>query len=130
MPVLDASFLIDLQQAHPRAVLALERLAGLPLVVPMAAAKEFVAGFDEPLAPLTSLRQHYTLAAEGVEQAVVAARTFRRMRKAGRRTTWNDATIAAYAELEGTYVVTADVRDFAAMGNQVWDYRKQPNPPA
>lgn len=130
MPVLDTSFLIDLQRAEQRAVAAFRGLQGQDLVVPMVVAKEFLAGFDEPLAAWRLLQQEYTVGVEGMDQAIAASRIFRRLRKAGRRAMWNDATVAAHAELDATFVVTGDVKDFEAMGCQVWDYRKGGAPPA
>ena len=65
-----------------------------------------------------------------MEHAVAASRLVRRMRAAHRKVTWNDANIAAQAVLDATFVVTADVKDFTAMGCTVWDYRNDRTPPA
>lgn len=129
MPVLDSSFLIDLQRSRPAAVAALQPVAHLPLTIPMVVAKEFMAGFEEPLAVLRLLQQEYRVAPESPELAVAASRLYRRLHKAGARVPWHDVTIAAQAELETTYVITADARDFSRMGCRLWDYRRHAAPP-
>lgn len=130
MPVLDTSFLVDLERGNPVARAALAELAGQDLVVPGHVALEMMAGQDQPLATLGLLRASYRVVLAADEQLAVGAAIRNRIRKAGRRPAWGDLYIAAEATLESTYVVTADARDFKAMGCEVWEYRKGGNPPA
>ena len=129
MPALDTSFLIDLERKEPRAMAALEGLAGAHLIVPSHAALEVMAGHGEPLGALNSLRQSYTVRMATEQTLAVAAGLRFAARTANRRPGWGDLYIAAEAQLSGTYVVTANPRDFEALGCSVWDYRKNSSPP-
>lgn len=130
MPALDASFLVDLERKDPAALAALKSLAGLPLLVPSHAALEVMAGHAEPLAALNALRQSYTVRMATEQTLAAAARLRFQARAHQRRPGWGDLYIAAEAQLAGTYVVTANPRDFGNLGCTTWDYRNDPTPPA
>jgi predicted nucleic acid-binding protein len=130
MPVLDTTFLIDLEEGLPEAAAALGLLQGQELVVPGHAAFELMAGTDTPLALLAGLRNSYHVRMATDRHLVAGAEIRRRLARTRRRPSWGDLYIAAEAVVSSTYVVTADARDFKAMGCRVWEYRKGGAPPA
>lgn len=131
MPVLDTSFLSDLQEGRPEARRALARLRGDgTLVVPHQAALEFLSGFADPVQALHFLRQAFRVVHPTDEHLVAGARLRLRQRHAGLRPGWGDVQIATQALLDATYVVTADAADFRALGCRVWNHRLEAAPPA
>lgn len=125
MPVLDTSFLIDLEQGLPAAVRAMGTLDSQPLTVPFQAATEYLAGTEAPESGLDLLQCSYEVSTPTTLHLLAAAR----LAKGTRRPQWGDIHIAAVALTLGTYVVTADAADFASLGCRVWDYRNQDKPP-
>ncbi len=130
MPVLDASFLIDLEHNVKSAHAALRRLGSKELVVPGQAALELMSGRNEPIGILQALRRGYRVLLARDETLIAAARIRAALVGKGKRPTWGDIYIAAETQVQGTYVVTADARDFEAMGCSVWDYRNHAEPPS
>lgn len=131
MPVLDASFLIDLERRRPRAVAAFERLvaAGEPLLVPAQVAAEYLAGLKDEVAGLHQLESAFAVVPFGRIQLLEAARLARAAHRRGAFPGWGDVQVAALAAIEGTYVVSADRAHFAALGVPCWDPRTQGSPP-
>ena len=127
MPVLDSSFLIDLQHGVPEARRAAAALAGRR-VVPFQAALEFIAGFDDPVLALHALRSAFLVVMPGEAHLLEGAQVRRRARP--KRVGWGDVQVATQAILDGDVVVTANPGDFAALGCKVWDYRARPDGPA
>lgn len=124
MPVLDTSFLIDLQEGLPSAVATLHEISANPLLVPVRAAQEFAVGFDEPRAAWELLETNYQLVFEDKDLLVAGAALRLDALRAKRKATWGDIAVAIVARTRSDVVVTADVRDFKALGCQVLDYRK------
>lgn len=129
MPVLDASFLIDLETGNEQAQSALQHLLGQDMIVPGQSALEVMSGNEEPAAALNALRASYRLLLPRDETLVAGARLRLTARREGRRPSGGDVYIAAEAHLHATYVVTANPKDFKALGCAVWDYRKGGMPP-
>ena len=129
MPVLDTSFLIDLQEGKPEARRAIDALAGQDLVVPGHAVLEFLAGFEDPAQALHFLKSAFRVAWSGEEHVLEGAKIRLAAARSGRRPAWGDVHIAATAVLEGSYVVTADSRDFEAIGVAAWNHREGGPPP-
>jgi predicted nucleic acid-binding protein len=132
MPVLDASFLIDLERKHPGALAAFDRLLaeGAPLLVPAQVATEYLAGLADEVAGLHQLEAAFAIVPFGRMQVLEAARLARAASKAGAFPGWADAQVAALAVLEDTFVVSADRAHFAALGVPCWDHRRDTQPPA
>ncbi|HUR25496.1 MAG TPA: hypothetical protein VM327_05730 [Candidatus Thermoplasmatota archaeon] len=99
------------------------------LVVPGHAALEFMSGRGEPIGVLHAIRDSYRLALARDETLVAAAR-LRASAKGKGRPKWGDLYIAAEAQVQATYVVTANPKDFEALGCAVWDYRRGSAPPS
>lgn len=97
------------------------------LLVPYQTACEYLAGMEDPVAELQGLAASYTLVAPTAAHVLEVAQLVRRI--GGRRPRWGDVHIAAAAHLEGTYVLTANPKDFAVLGCRVWDYRKRAKAP-
>ncbi len=132
LPVLDATFLIDLRRAPRRAVPAHERLLALDedLVVPWQAAVEYCAGLREPEVGFRDLVASYVLAAFDEPVARVAALLAKRAIARRRLPGWPDVQIAATAVHLGMFVVTRNPRDFRdALGVRAWDYASEDEPP-
>ncbi len=129
MPVLDTSFLIDLDRRRSEAIDALNRLKGTDLIVPAQAATEFIAGYDDPLAALSVLQASFRLVLPDEDLLVMAAQIRQRARDDGKRPAWGDVHIAAATHLSATYIVTADKRHFRALDCRLWDYRNEDSPP-
>lgn len=132
MPVLDTTFLIDLQREPKRMAPVLERLAAEEetLLVPLQVAVEYCAGVKEPAKAFHDLRLAFTLVPFDDEVAREAMDLAQRALLARRLPGWADIQIAATALVHGTYVVTRNARDFRdALGVGVWSYREAADPP-
>lgn len=132
LPVLDTTFLIDLQREPRRTGPILERLVdeGDVLLVPLQVAVEYCAGCKEPARAFHDLGLAYTLVAFDEEHARRAAELAQRALLAGTLPGWADVQVAAVALLHGTYVVTRNARHFRdGLGVRVWDYRAEGEPP-
>jgi predicted nucleic acid-binding protein len=129
MPVLDTSFLVDLQRGEARARAAADRLGTQVLLVPFQAALEFMSGFADPAQALHLLRSSFDVTLPTEAHLIAGASLRRDMRAQGRRPAWADLHIATEARLAATFVVTADAADFLALGCAVWDYRNEAKPP-
>lgn len=131
MPVLDASFLIDVERRRPPALQAYERLleAGERLLVPAQVATEFLAGLEDEVAGLHQLEAAFAVVPFGRTQLLEAARLARFARQRGEFPGWADAQVAALAVLEQTFVVSTNALHFAALGVPCWDYRQRKEPP-
>lgn len=105
---------------------ALRRVENDDLLVPYQTACEYLAGMEDPVAELQGLAASYTLVAPTAAHVLEVAQLVRRI---GGRPRWGDVHIAAAAHLEGTYILTANPKDFAALGCRVWDYRNQAKAP-
>lgn len=132
MPVLDASFLIDVERRHERALAAYERLlaGGEPLLVPAQVATEYLAGLEDEVAGLHQLEAAFAVVPFGRIQLLEAARLARLAHRRGGFPGWADAQVAALAVLENTFVVSADRAHFEALGVPCWDPRREDDPPA
>ena len=97
-----------------------------PLILPYQAAAEYLAGVDDAVAGLHGLVSSFALSRPSEAHILEAARLAGSLR---RRPPWGDIHIAAVALLESTYVLTANPKDFAALGCRVWDYRNQAKAP-
>lgn len=131
MPVLDATFLIDVEHRRTDAVRALRRLLSNDeaLLVPAQTAAEFAAGREDEVAALADVEGSFAIVAFGPRHILEAARLARAAYRRGRFPGWPDIHVAAVAALEGTFVVTADAKNFRPMGCAVWDYRRDAEPP-
>lgn len=131
MPVLDTSFLIDLERKREAARAAFERLLadGAPLLVPAQVAAEYLAGLEDGLAGLHHLEASFAVVPFGRMQLLEAARLARAASDRQAFPGWADAQVAALAALEQTYVVSADRAHFEALGVPCWDYRAEAEPP-
>src|ERR1051325_8049144 len=117
VPVLDASFLIDLHRHEPRARAAHDVLVreGRRMLVPHQAALEFVTGFIDPEAAYRRLELAYERVPTTGTQIQVGARLAAAALAAGKRGGWGDVQIAAAAMVEGTFVVTANPKHFNSL---------------
>lgn len=132
MPVIDTSFLIDLQRGHPSADEALEKLAALrePMIVTSQVATEYLSGVEERPISLHMIEASFRLSFPTREHVLEAARIAREALDRGEFPGWDDLDTATAAHLEATFVVTANPRHFLALGCRVWDYRNEAEPPA
>lgn len=131
MPVIDTTLLVDAAQRDARAVAAMQRLRsqGDPLLLPAVAVMEFLAGEDHPVQAYRWLEQDFRIVHSSEQSVLRASQLFADARRRGRRPAWNDTAIAAIAALEGTYVATANKRDFAQLGVPAWNYLEEADPP-
>ena len=130
VPVLDTTFLIDLQRGRERALHVLEAMldAEEDLVVPAQVAVEFLSGVKDQAVALRRLEAAFTFAPADRDHALVAAELAREARARGAFPGWSDVNVAAHARLESTYVVTANAKHFREMGCDHWDYTKAEAP--
>lgn len=130
MPVLDTTFLIDLQRGDERARGILEAMAdaGEDLIVPAQVAVEFLSGVRDAPAALRRLEASFVLAPADRDHALVAADLARAARARGAFPGWSDVNVAAHARLESTFVLTANARHYADLECDHWDYRKAKGP--
>lgn len=131
MPVLDTTFLIDLERRRSPAVQALELLAasGERLLVPAQVAAEFLMGLEDEVAGLHQLESSFAVVPFGRTQLLEAARLARAAIRRGAFPGWADAQVAALAVLEQTFVVSADRAHFEVFGVPCWDPRSGGEPP-
>ncbi|MGQ0535361.1 MAG: type II toxin-antitoxin system VapC family toxin [Methanobacteriota archaeon] len=131
MPVVDATFLVDLERGLPAATAVLERLASGPdrLVVPAQAAAEFATGQEDAVAALADLESMFEIVPFGRPELCECARLAREALGRGSSPGWADLQVAATAVLESMPVLTADAPAFRALGCAVWDYRNDAEPP-
>jgi predicted nucleic acid-binding protein len=132
MPVLDATFLIDLKRRPAKTRPIQERLLSLeePLLVPMPAAMEYAVGEAEPAAALVALEQSYQVVVCDAALARLAVRLGKRARETLGFPGWSDVQVAAVAAHHGMFVVTRNKRHFReTLGVRVWDYGTEPDPP-
>lgn len=131
MPVLDTSFLIDVERRRPLALAAYERLLAGDgrLLVPAQVATEYLVGLADEVAGLHQLESAFAIVPFGRVQVLEAARLAREAQRRGAFPGWADAQVAALAVLEHTYVVSADREHFEALGVPCWDHRRDPDPP-
>lgn len=116
MPVLDTSFLIDVEHGVTAAVERLKELAERrqPLLVPAIVALEFAAGSKDPRRAWEVFRQAYVvvdLTDALAERASLLARTA--VRK-GVFPGWSDTQVAATALERGEPVLTRDGKSMRA----------------
>lgn len=132
MPILDTTFLIDLDRGldEARTALAWAVDRGEDLVVPAQTATEYISGFDDPVANLSDLERSFRVVPYGRDHIVETARLVRLAYEKGAFPGWADAQIASVAWLEGEPVLTANQDHFRALGCRVWDYRNDPEGPA
>lgn len=132
MAVLDTTFLIDLSNKEGRSLQALAwlRSAQERLLVPSIAATEYLAGLDSLVSSFRRIREDFELLHSTDDSVLRAAELFAAVRRKGSRPGWNDTLVAAHASLEGTYVVSANKRDFVRLGVPAWDYLNEPAPPS
>lgn len=132
MAILDASFLIDLEQGRDPAVAALDQMfeEETPVRVPAQAAAEYVAGFEDPVANLHDIERSYHVVDYGREQILETARLAEEAFSEGVFPGWADIQVAAQAVLSGEPVVTADPGHFEGLDCRVWAYRDDASPPA
>lgn len=117
MPVLDTSFLIRLQSGDPAARVLLEEIKGELLVVPPWVVVEFLTGHtSKPERVLEDLARAFTLLQTTPQWSVDAARFRKDLREKGAKIRLPDLWIATFARGLGSYVVTQDVKHFAALG--------------
>lgn len=117
MPVLDTSFLIRLQSGDPAARALLQEISEESLVVPPWVVVEFLTGHtSKPETVLEDLNRAFTLLQTTPQWAVDAARLRRALREKGAKIRLPDFWIATFAKGLRTYVVTQDVKHFAALG--------------
>ena len=131
MPVLDATFLMDLKR-RPKAtlpVLTRAREMDEPLIVPIQAAIEYAAGEVDVDAAFADIDRAFVIRPCDEDIAREAARRGRDAIKKRRFPGWADAQVAATAAREGMMVVTRNARDLDALGVRVWDYSKDEDPP-
>jgi predicted nucleic acid-binding protein len=132
MPVLDATFLIDLQR-RPTETEPLLRVAmamGEDLVVPAQVAIEYASGEVDTLVAFQALARDFKI--HPCDDAIipVAARLAREARTRGAFPGWADSQIAATAVLEDMVIITRNPRHFeTAFGLAVWDYSRAKEPP-
>lgn len=133
MAVIDTSFLIAGQRSPRRIAPKAQQLVemGETLLVPAQAAIEFASGAEDPDRALDEIERSFTL--RPVDRAIVpaAARIDRESRARRKHPGAGDIQIAATAIAERTFVVTSNARHFRdALGVPVWDYERDPEPPA
>ena len=131
MPVLDTSFLIDVERRRDNAINAYEKLihGGQPLLIPAQVATEYLTGLDDEIAGLHQLELAFAVVPFGRIQVLEAARLAKLAHRGGEFPGWGDAQVAALAAIEQTYVVSADTKHYEAFGVPCWDYRTQDEPP-
>ncbi len=125
-PVLDTSFLIDLDRRIPSALALMDTLreSGQPLRVPAQAAIEYLTGLDASLPGLGKLTPSFDVVPVTDTHIVQASEAARRMRRAGMMAAWADIQVAALALLDDDVVVTADPKPFRRMGCKILEYRE------
>lgn len=130
MPILDASFLIDVERGVPRATQILQAMvdAEEELLVPGQVAIEFASGRDSPPTALKRLVRAFVILDLDLATIQAAAEIGRASRASGTFAGWADTQIAASAKTHATWVLTADGRDFARMRVDHWDYRTGDGP--
>lgn len=132
MPVVDTTFLIDLDHGRDPALAAFHVLLEdqADLLVPAQAAIEYLSGFADPVANLRDLERSFHLVEADRQHVLEAAGIAREAIDGGDFPGWPDARIAATAILEGEEILTADPDDFRVFGCEVWDYRNEVREPA
>ncbi len=131
MPVLDTNFLIALAHGDATAQAALEvARADGALLVPAQAALEFLSGAADPVAQLQAIRDSFELVHTSDAHVLEGAALRAKARASGiAKPHWGDIHIAAVALLGGTYVVTANKRDFTTLGVPAWHFGREGAPP-
>lgn len=124
MPVLDATFLIDLDRDPERHRVFLRELAegSEELVVPVQAAIEFTAGLKDPAEGLRKVLTRFTLAPADEAVALEAARLAKASFMEGSFPGWPDIQVAATARRLGMSVVTSNRAHFEPLGIEVVPY--------
>ena len=130
MPILDASFMIDVQRDVPGAVAILNAMvdADEELLVPAQVAIEFMAGVPDATHAWKRITAAFSILDLDREQMIAAAELGRTTRAEGTFAGWADVQIAAAARMQSTWVLTADGTDFARMRVDHWDYRRGKGP--
>lgn len=129
MPVIDTTFLIDLELGVDQAKSCLQGLQGQTLVVPAVVAVEYLTLSADPEDDLAQLRRGYSMP-EGKDAWILVAAALRRdLHAQGAKIRIPDLWIAAWARLLKTYVVTANARHYRAMGVSAWHYPTERKPP-
>lgn len=114
---MDTSFLIRLHGRDPAAVSLLDEIASDMLVVPPWVAVEYITGHGgKPDRVLEDLQRAFTLLQTTPQWALDAALLRRSLLARGVRVRMPDFWIATFAKGLRTYVVTQDVKHFAALG--------------
>ncbi|MEA3200621.1 MAG: hypothetical protein QOE90_2049 [Thermoplasmata archaeon] len=117
MPVLDTNFLIALDSQDEAAIALLHELRAERLLVPDVVAAEYLTPLGARAAEgYQAIARAFTPASTSKEWVLAAAALRQRLRKEKRSIRLADFWIAAWAELEDTFVVTRSEKDFAAMG--------------
>jgi predicted nucleic acid-binding protein len=123
MPVLDATFLIDLERDPGRLQdLVRTLVADEDLVVPAQAAIEFACGTSDPAETLRKLREGFSFLPLDGEIALEAARLAKEASRDGVFPGWPDIQIAATARHLGMAILSRNARHFHALGIEVVGY--------
>ncbi len=125
MPVIDASFLLDLEHGRPDAHRTLKAYPEEEWIVPYQAALEYLVGVDDTIPAMRALESGYRIVHSNREILLEAARLFIVSERKGRRPSWSDLHIAAVAALLQMPIVTADARAFGSMEIQTHLYRDE-----
>lgn len=114
MAVLDASFVVDLDKRHPRAVEVARELAGRgeDLYLPAIAAMEVAVVATDPGLAWARLRDAYTVVSFTDELVEETTGLAARLRKEGRWPGWPDFLVAATAVAYHELLVSEDRKAF------------------
>jgi predicted nucleic acid-binding protein len=131
MPVVDTSFLIDLDRGEDAALAALHVLVEdhEEVLVPPQTAIEYLTGYEDAVANLSDLEASYEVLDVDRATMLETAQIAREAIEADDFPGWPDACIAAAASLEAEEVLTANPEDFEAFGCETWDYRNEVRSP-
>lgn len=124
MPVLDATFLVDVdgEPDRYRDLLRSWAEATEEVVVPAQAAIEFASGEKDPAAAMADLRRSFRVVPVDDDLQLEAARLARQAFAGGVFPGWADLQIAATARQLGMAVVTANRKHFEPLGIEVVAY--------
>lgn len=125
MPVIDASFLLDLEHGRPDAHRTLKEYPDDEWIVPYQAALEYMVGVEDSIPALRALESGYRIVHSTHEILLEASRLFIVCERQDRRPSWADLHVAAVAAHYQMSVVTADARAFGSMGIQTRLYREE-----
>jgi predicted nucleic acid-binding protein len=133
VPVLDATFLIDVRARKHGAPAALERMASSPerILVPAQVAVEYGAGLLDIAQGFRELAESFEVVPFDEAIAREAARLAQGAIRRGKFPGWGDTQVAATAAYHGMWIASTNVKHLRdALGARVWDYRREADPPA